>query len=588
MTRVLTSDEPNESIVEIPSTSQNVKRPRVRDITQILPGAPMYDVADFGAVGNGSTDDTAALNAAIAAANAVPGTVYLMSRHRITAPLTPIGNNNVWVKGRGPFNGGTIILCDSPAAIDALAVTNCQYSGFSDFWIAGQRAFTSGWAIRLSGTFRCGVIDVLITNFANGVDIGAGCLLTDIDRVNLSDLYGFFGFFAQGTSSAFCHAVRFYDCVAGTDFPLVQVGPGSVWATSTAYVVGNIVFANGFLWQCAVAGVSAGAGPGPAGLPSTNPALVHTTQVVDGSARWRFAMPLNSWWLHSSYCNTFEVVDCGALQGGYGISVEDLTPGAGSTPLFTRSRNFQADHVFSRGIRMLAGRAGRHYEVQVGAMLEGCGIEVGPAYGGNWEFCGGEIFGCNREGALLNASDGILHGLQIGACGVIAANTVPCISVGFNASRLSITDCSAGVMADGNPATSNFGLRIFAGSDNYLVENNRFVGNLTAPVLNSPGTSSTRIVRNNVPCEQATISVVVPAVAAATLAYLDVAVGATALAGVTTADTVVAQPAADLAAAGAGAGFYVGCRVSAANTVRLTFQGLLAGGAVNFNFVKVN
>ena len=58
-------------------------------LTAILPGAPLYDVLNFGAVGDGIADDTAALNAAIAAANAVPGAIYLASRHRITAPLTP-------------------------------------------------------------------------------------------------------------------------------------------------------------------------------------------------------------------------------------------------------------------------------------------------------------------------------------------------------------------------------------------------------------------------------------------------------------------------------------------------------------------
>jgi hypothetical protein len=58
--------------------------------------------------------------------------------------------------------------------------------------------------------------------------------------------------------------------------------------------------------------------------------------------------------------------------------------------------------------------------------------------------------------------------------------------------------------------------------------------------------------------------------------------------GIGTTDTVVGAPAADLAAAGLGAGYYVGCRVSAVDVLRLTFQGTLAGGAVNFNFVKVN
>jgi hypothetical protein len=88
--------------------------------------------------------------------------------------------------------------------------------------------------------------------------------------------------------------------------------------------------------------------------------------------------------------------------------------------------------------------------------------------------------------------------------------------------------------------------------------------------------------------QQATISVVVPAVAVATLAYLDVSTVGTSLAGIISTDTVVGNPVADLAAAGVNAGAYEGCRVSAASTIRMTFRGLLAGGAVNFNFVKVD
>ncbi len=86
---------------------------------------------------------------------------------------------------------------------------------------------------------------------------------------------------------------------------------------------------------------------------------------------------------------------------------------------------------------------------------------------------------------------------------------------------------------------------------------------------------------------KATISVTVPALANATLGYVNVSTVGTNLAGIVAGDVVVAEPTADLAAAGANGGFYVGCRVSAPNTVRLAFYGNLAGGAVNFSFAKL-
>src|SRR4051812_5804225 len=62
-----------------------------------IPGQPFYDVMarPFHAVGDGIADDTAAINAAIVAANAVPGDIYLGPRHRITAALTTITGNNI-------------------------------------------------------------------------------------------------------------------------------------------------------------------------------------------------------------------------------------------------------------------------------------------------------------------------------------------------------------------------------------------------------------------------------------------------------------------------------------------------------------
>lgn len=78
-----------------------------------------------------------------------------------------------------------------------------------------------------------------------------------------------------------------------------------------------------------------------------------------------------------------------------------------------------------------------------------------------------------------------------------------------------------------------------------------------------------------------TISVVVPAVAADAVGYANVT-----MAGVKVGDLVVAAPTADLVAAGAGGG-YINCRVSADNTVRLAFNGALAGGAVNFLFKRI-
>jgi hypothetical protein len=82
-------------------------------------------VKDFGAVGNGVTDDTAAFNAAISFANAKGGndradikgtTIYIPGgQYRITEPLAPVTVSSVYFEGDS--KGSAVLLCSSPSEI---------------------------------------------------------------------------------------------------------------------------------------------------------------------------------------------------------------------------------------------------------------------------------------------------------------------------------------------------------------------------------------------------------------------------------------------------------------------------------------
>lgn len=84
----------------------------------------------------------------------------------------------------------------------------------------------------------------------------------------------------------------------------------------------------------------------------------------------------------------------------------------------------------------------------------------------------------------------------------------------------------------------------------------------------------------------ASVAVVVPAVAADAVAYLDVSMAGTTLAGIPANTPIQVNPAQDLAAAGPGGGF-MNARVSAAGSVRLAFKGALAGGATTMLFTRI-
>ncbi len=82
----------------------------------------------------------------------------------------------------------------------------------------------------------------------------------------------------------------------------------------------------------------------------------------------------------------------------------------------------------------------------------------------------------------------------------------------------------------------------------------------------------------------ARISVNVPAIVAAGVDYANVSTVGTTLEGITQDTPIIANPTADLAAAGAGNGGFINARVSALNTIRCTFVGILGAAPVDFEF----
>jgi hypothetical protein len=460
-----------------------------------FPGAPIYDVMDapFNASGSLAGDDTAALTAAIVAANATSGTIYLGQAHRITSQLPAITGHNVRVVGRGRFNGGTIVQDDSAGGVDIFIIQNCQYSGVERVWLTTSSVKAGGWGIRVIDCFRARNEQVLISQTQFGVQV-LRSVLTENNHVQLSDTYGVYGFLATGDNTNYCHATIFKDCGGGTGYPLTVTGSAAAWQATHAYSVGNIVFANAAIYQCSKAGTSGASAP--SGIPSTNINLAHSTAIVDGSAEWYFAMPACAWFLHGSYCHTFMLDNCGALQGAIGLQVADTDPGVGSTPLFTRADDFSVDHPFTSGIRLTHGQHARFNRTFVTSVLEGRGIEVFSTHGGDWEFNGGEIFGAQKQGFYTEKGNGSLRGFDIGAVSYGFDNVYDAIAFTTGVANFTVVDCSTDFLT---PLVHRYAISIASGCDHFIVEGNRFEGALTAAILNTPGVTLTRIVRNNLP-----------------------------------------------------------------------------------------
>lgn len=136
-------------------------------------GQEMYDVKAFGAVGDGTTDDSAAIQAAHDAAHASVGGIvfYPQGIYKITVPITVYPFQQVW--GTGPNSS---VIKQFTASTTALSLHDGQYNTFRDFSIiTNGGAHTAGAGILLDWVSNGNVeqiqlMNILINGFFIGVD----------------------------------------------------------------------------------------------------------------------------------------------------------------------------------------------------------------------------------------------------------------------------------------------------------------------------------------------------------------------------------------------------------------------------------
>ncbi|MEP7167531.1 MAG: glycosyl hydrolase family 28-related protein [Candidatus Woesebacteria bacterium] len=150
----------------------------------------VFSVKDYGAVGNGSTDDTAAINSAIAAANATSGGIvffplgtYIVSSG-LTTPVSytiikgvgmgsviklasswsgsqvfNLTNSNVTISSL-TFIGGPNLTASPNPATNMIQLTAAQYCTISDI----DSYYCNGYIIQAAGNATRGVQGLMITN----------------------------------------------------------------------------------------------------------------------------------------------------------------------------------------------------------------------------------------------------------------------------------------------------------------------------------------------------------------------------------------------------------------------------------------
>lgn len=158
---------------------------------------PLY-VKDFGAVGDGATDDTAALQRAADAATSGGEIIYENKAYKVSGPIITTASG-VTHRGEGVY--GTKIIQISPCS-ETFSFVGAHHSGVENLLIQQTTPATSGYAIKFnrSSAYSCFygfVKNVRIQDTFNGIDIKCSTE-TRIHTVHMRGLKGVRGINISG------------------------------------------------------------------------------------------------------------------------------------------------------------------------------------------------------------------------------------------------------------------------------------------------------------------------------------------------------------------------------------------------------
>lgn len=446
----------------------------------------VYYAADYGAAGNGTTDDTVAVQACIADAAAVGGTAQLMRYHRITAGLTIPSGIVLRGMGNGLVGAATHLIQDTGAtAIDLITVSaGSQNCIIKNLYIRSNAVHTTGVAINLDGTYDSRIEHVTIADMCNGLRVKG--THTTVENYQCGNIYGTYGIWFIGAAGSNSHSLQTINVGCNVPHPLADTAnPGRDWATGLTIATGDVVYANGNLYQASQGGTTAGSGSGPSGIPTTNPNTARTTDITDNTVKWRYVCSASLWWYrHDSYAYSWNIVGRNQLLNGHrGIWMGDSVSDGSSAPLFMYAgKGLEIDHPYQAGVYLQAGAGANFTSAWISSVFQWNGFLVASTFTREWAFTDCEVYGCAEDGIAVGAGQGRIVGGRTANCGSRLSNSYDGIRVDAGVSNVSIIGVHSGAVGAGGDQM-RYGVNLKAGAgDNITVIGCTLPGNLTGGI----------------------------------------------------------------------------------------------------------
>lgn len=359
-------------------------------MARVLPG--WVSPKQYGAVCDGSTNDSTAFSSAVTALGVNGGTLALPAGVCCLSTGVTV-SAAVRILGAGTL-ASQLSACGANTSV---VIMNARRAALEHVAVLGTDALNAAHpTIDLQpGCVECLVNDVY-ASFGNSV-----LTLSTSDMV-IQDVYAAYAYGTAvvvntGGGSWFIRDKFDQDWPTGTP-PSGLTTTVPAWAATTAYILNQVVTTGGYVLQCTKAGTSGGGAPTVA---------KYFTTIIDGSAEWKMALPSTYYGMFISGAgsqNTLTLVD---FTGSFLDSIHV------SGTIFSLKINQSSFGQFlSFAVATDAAGATLYFTSNevVGGILQsvGGGISLGPTWKGPNSIVGntfiGNFFGTSKYGISLSGA----------------------------------------------------------------------------------------------------------------------------------------------------------------------------------------